>query len=74
VNGTVSHVASQGTFPSGTPVFRLVAWTKDTAQLAIVGGSYATGAATLTLHIGQPLTLENQTDSKRYKLELLSTS
>jgi len=73
VNGIVSHVASQGTFPAGKPVFRLAAWTKDSAQLAIVGGSYATGEATLTLHIGQALTLENQTDGKRYKLELLST-
>jgi len=73
VNGIVSHVASQGTFPAGKPVFRLAAWTKDSAQLAIVGGSYATGEATLTLHIGHALTLENQTDGKRYKLELLST-
>ena len=73
VNGIVSHVASQGTFPAGKPVFRLAAWTKDSAQLAIVGGSYATGEATLTLHIGQALTLENQTDGERYKLELLST-
>jgi hypothetical protein len=74
VNGVVSHVATQGTFPSGSPVFRLIAWTKDTASIGIVGGSYATGDATLTLHLGQPVTLENQTDGKRYKLELLSTS
>ena len=73
VNGVVSHVASQGTFPSGKPVFRLAGWTRDTAQIAIVGGSYATGGVTLTLHIGQALTLENQTDGKRYTLELVST-
>ena len=74
VNGIVSHVATGGTFPSGTPVFRLASWTKDSAQIAIVGGSYATGTGTLTLHVGQAVTLENQTDGKRYKLELLSTS
>jgi hypothetical protein len=73
VNGVVSHVSSQGTFPSGTPVFRLVTWAKGTAQVAIVGGSYATGEGTLTLHVGQSVTLQNQTDGKRYKLELLST-
>jgi hypothetical protein len=74
VNGVVSHVASGGTFPSGAPVFRLASWTKGSAQIAIVGGSYATGTGTLTLHVGQAVTLENQTDGKRYKLELLSTS
>jgi hypothetical protein len=74
VNGVVSHVASGGTFPSGTPVFRLASWTKGSAQIAIVGGSYATGTGTLTLQVGQAVTLENQTDGKRYKLELLSTS
>ena len=74
VNGVVSHVASGGTFPSGAPVFRLASWTNGSAQIAIVGGSYATGTGTLTLHFGKPVTLENQTDGKRYKLELLSTS
>jgi hypothetical protein len=73
VNGVVSHVASQGTFPTGAPVFRLASWTRDTAQVAIVGGSYASGGATLTLHLGHALTLENQSDGKRYKLELVST-
>ena len=74
VNGVVSHVASGGTFPSGTPVFRLTSWTKDSAQVAIVGGSYASGTGTLLLHVGEKVTLENQTDGKRYTLELLSTS
>ena len=73
VNGVVSHVASGGTFPSGSPVFRLASWTKGSAQVAIVGGSYAGGTGTLTLHVGEKVTLENQTDGKRYTLELLST-
>jgi hypothetical protein len=73
VNGVVSHVASGGTFPSGKPVFRLTSWSKGGAQIAIVGGSYASGTGTLTLHVGEAVTLENQTDGKRYTLELLST-
>lgn len=73
VNGVVSHVGSQGTFPTGAPVFRLVSWTKGAAQIGIVGGSYATGDGSLTLTVGTPVTLENQTDAKRYRLELLST-
>jgi hypothetical protein len=73
VNGAVSHVASGGTFPSGTPVFRLASWTKGSAQIAIVGGSYASGTGTLTLRVGEAVTLENRTDGKRYTIELLST-
>jgi hypothetical protein len=73
VNGIVSRVSSGGTFPSGAPVFRLASWTKGSAQIAIVGGSYAEGTPTLTLRVGVEVTLENQTDGKRYKLKLLST-
>lgn len=73
VNGKVSRVGSQGTFPAGTPVFRLVSFTSDTAQIGIVGGSYATGDATLTLHVGKPLTLQNTSNGKTYRLELIST-
>jgi hypothetical protein len=73
VNGAVSRVGRDGTFPTGAPVFRLVSWTKGVAQVGIVGGSYATGAATLTLQVGTPVTLQNQTDGKRYRIELLST-
>jgi hypothetical protein len=73
VNGVASHVGLQGTFPTGSPVFRLVSYTADTAQIAIVGGSYASGGATLTLQLGKSLTLQNTTDQKTYKLELVAT-
>jgi len=73
VNGVASHVGVQGTFPTGAPVFRLVSFTGDTAEISIVGGSYATGDATLTLHVGRPVTLENTTDQKSYRLILVST-
>jgi hypothetical protein len=73
VNGVVSHVASQGTFPTATPVFRLVSFTKDSAQIGIVGGSYAVGGQTITLQLGHAVTLQNTTDQKMYKLELVAT-
>jgi len=73
VNGVRSTIAAQGTFPSSAPVFRLVSFTSDSAQISIVGGSYASGDAALTLKLGQPVTLENTTDGKRYTLELVST-
>ncbi len=73
VNGQVSHVGAQGTFPTAAPVFRLVAFTSDSADVGIVGGSFASGDVALTLHVGHAVTLQNTTDDKTYKLELLST-
>jgi hypothetical protein len=73
VNGQVSQVGAQGTFPTAAPVFRLVAFTSDSADIGIVGGSLASGDVALTLHVGHAVTLQNTTDGKTYKLELLST-
>lgn len=73
VNGSVSHVGTQGTFPTGAPVFRLVGYTSDSADIGIVGGSLATGDVALTLHVGRSVTLQNTTDDKTYKLELIAT-
>lgn len=73
VNGQVSQVGAQGTFPIAAPVFRLVAFTRDSADIGIVGGSLASGDVALTLHVGHAVTLQNTTDGKTYKLELLST-
>ena len=73
VNGTTSHVARGGAFPSSTPVFRLVSWTKGAARIGIVGGSYSTGDPTLELTIDKPVTLQNTSNGQRYKLVLLST-
>jgi hypothetical protein len=73
VNGVTAHVSTGGTFPSGKPIFRLVSWTKGTARIGIVGGSYSTGDPTLELTVNKPVTLQNTSDGQRYKLILLST-
>jgi hypothetical protein len=73
VNGVVSKVSTNGTFPSGAPVFRLAGYGHTTAQIGIVGGSYQAGGQTITLQQGVPVTLQNTTDGKQYKIELLST-
>ena len=73
VNGGVSRVATDGTFPSSSPVFRLLSYKKGSAEVGIVGGSYADGGGALTLKEGVPVTLQNTTDGKRYTLQLLST-
>jgi hypothetical protein len=73
INGKVSKVGSQGTFPAGAPVFRLASWQHGSAEIGIVGGSYATGSPTLTLKLNQPVTLQNTQSGKQYKLVLVST-
>jgi hypothetical protein len=73
VNGTVSRVATNDTFPTGAPVFRLISYGSGTAQIGIVGGSYSDGNQTLSLQQGKAITLENQSTGTKYKVELLST-
>jgi hypothetical protein len=73
VNNVTSRVSTGGTFPSGKPIFRLVSWTKGTARIGIVGGSYSTGDPTLELTVNKAVTLQNTSDGQRYKLVLLST-
>jgi hypothetical protein len=72
VNATVSRVTAHSTFPTGAPVFRLVSWKRGSAEISIVGGSYADGGQTLTLLLNRPVTLKNTQDGARYKLVLLS--
>ena len=73
VNGASSRVEALGTFPTGSPVFRLMSYRHDSAEIGIVGGSYAAGGQAITLQLGHPVTLENTTDGTRYRLELLKT-
>ena len=73
VNGAASKVASLGTFPTGSPVFRLMSYQRDSAEIGIVGGSYAAGGQTITLKLGHPITLQNTTDGTQYRLELIKT-
>jgi hypothetical protein len=72
VNGVEESVATGADFPasSATPYFQLVSLTATTAQVAIAGGSYATGQATLTLTVNKPTTLVNTADGTRYTLVL----
>jgi hypothetical protein len=44
--------------------------TAHSAKISIVGGSYASGSATVTLEENKPVTLMNTADGTRYKLIL----
>jgi hypothetical protein len=70
VNGTLMSVTVGGDFPADQPLFHLSSLTLHTAKISIVGGSYANGAAAVTLHENKPLTLMNTADGTRYKLIL----
>jgi hypothetical protein len=77
VNGALYTVATKTDFPQPSstdptlvPVFHLVSVTAHTATISIAGGSYATGAATVTLKENKPVTLMNTADGTRYTLVL----
>ena len=71
VNGTSESVATGSNFPVASPVFQLLSLTASTAKVAVAGGSYASGASTLTLKVNTPVTLVNTADGTRYTLTLL---
>lgn len=74
VNGDRQRVRVAAAFPKGDPVFRLVSARGNTARIGPAGGNLTGGSNTVTLTRGQPLTLLNTLDGKRYRLELLSVS
>jgi hypothetical protein len=55
-------------------VFKLVSLANSTAGIGIAAGAYASGAQTVSLTVGQPLTLVDTADGVRYQLRLVSGS
>ena len=74
VNGAEESVRVTDTFPEGNPVFKLVSLGADTAKVGVASGTLKGGSQTVTLTKGEPLTLLNTVDGKRYKLELVRVS
>lgn len=74
INGVEEQVNVDADFPATAPLFHLVALTAKTAKISIAGGSLASGAPTVTLHLGKSVTLMNTADGTRYKIVLVSTS
>jgi hypothetical protein len=77
VNGTLYTVAVGSDFPEASatdtsvvPLFHLVSVTAHSAKISIAGGSYSSGAATVTLLENKPVTLMNTADGTRYRLIL----
>jgi hypothetical protein len=77
VNGTLYSVAVGNDFPEASstdpsiqPLFHLISLTAHSAKISIVGGSYASGAAAVTLHENKAVTLMNTADGTRYTIIL----
>jgi hypothetical protein len=77
VNGTLYTVPTGTDFPQASPsdssivpLFHLLSLTAHSAKISIVGGSYSSGAAAVTLRENKPVTLMNTADGTRYVLIL----
>jgi hypothetical protein len=70
VNGKGQLVAPKDSFPKSSKVFKLVSLKGNVARIAVVGGSYANGEATVDLRAGKKLTLLNTATGDRYVLKL----
>lgn len=74
VNGHVQIVRVGKSFPSSNPLFRLVGISHGAAQIGLAGGSYTSGAHTVSLVAGRTLTLVDTADGVRYRIRLLSAA
>ncbi len=74
VGGMPEAVSVGKTFPADEPAFKLVSLTPTKAMIAIVGGSFESGARAIALVRGRTVTLLNTADGTRYVLKLLSTA
>jgi hypothetical protein len=74
VNGVRQVLEAGMRFPSADPLFVLVAEKPGSRAVVvgIVGGAYAGGAKSTTLHVGKPLTLVNTTTGAKYRIALVS--
>ena len=74
VNDVPLTVSVTSEFPEGDAIFRLVALTQRTARIAVAGGAFASGDATITLRRGKAVTLMNTADGTRSELRLRSVT
>jgi hypothetical protein len=71
VNGKLQRVDLKGRFPSSDRAFVLRALTNAVAKIAVVGGAFNGGDATLTLKVGRKVTLVNTATGVRYVVRLV---
>jgi hypothetical protein len=74
VNGRMDVLVVGDTFPENDPAFTVVSISSDSVEIGLASGSFATGQDTITLKLGEPVTLISQPDGARFTLKLISTS
>ncbi len=73
MNGRVTTLVVGDSFPENDAAFTVVSISGDTAEIGLASGSFATGQQTITLKVGEPVTLISQPDGARFTLKLIST-
>jgi hypothetical protein len=71
VNGHVQVLAVGDAFPGNDPAFKLVSIGADSVEIGLVSGTFSTGVNTITVKLGEPVTLIGQPDGARYTIKLL---
>lgn len=74
VNGKSTTVIVGATFPKSNPLFRLVSMGHNAAKIGLVNGTFASGAHTVSLQVGQSIVLIDRADNAHYTLQLLALS
>jgi hypothetical protein len=74
VNGTVQVLAVNDTFPESDPAFKVISISGDSVEIGLVNGSFSSGQQTVTLRLGEPVTLISQPDGARFTLRLVKAS
>ncbi len=74
VNGARQALEEGARFPSSDPVFVLVSEQPKAKSVVVgvVGGAYESGAKTVKLRVGKPLTLVNTATGAEYRMTLVS--
>jgi hypothetical protein len=74
VNGQVQTLKAGDKFPQTDPAFELVAVGSGQVTIGLANGSFSSGVQTITLNVGEPVTLISQPDGARFTLKLISVS
>ena len=71
VNGKTSVLDVGDSFPEKDPAFKIVSIGAGSVEIGLVDGSFSTGGDTITVKVGEPVTLISQPDGARYTIRLI---
>jgi hypothetical protein len=74
VNGQVEEHVTGDVFPASDPTFEIVGVSTDGVTIGLASGSFSGGQQTITIKVGESVTLISQPDGARYTIKLLGIS